>query len=168
MQRHHAHHNRKKFRRRPTPPVVQSLVAGAQAHPRAAAVLGAVFVADERTSHLGLFTGARCELPTGEFVEVKGRRTPLYDLARELEARGYGDCRLQAFTPTGTPSLRGLVEVMAELTIKEGRNGPERRKFRPANHGHSAAQRDLGPEGTQTPQNGEKRVPDSTGHEKAA
>ncbi len=48
MQRHHAHRNRNKFRRRPTPPVVQSLVAGAQAHPGAAAVLRAVFVADER------------------------------------------------------------------------------------------------------------------------
>ncbi len=45
-------------RRRPTPPVVQSLVAGAQGHPGAAAVLGVVFVADERTSHLGLYTGA--------------------------------------------------------------------------------------------------------------
>ncbi len=82
MQRHHAHRNWNKFRRRPTPPVVQSLVAGAQAHPRAAAILHVVFVADERTSHLGLYTGARCELPTGEIVDVKGRRTPLYDLAR--------------------------------------------------------------------------------------
>ena len=169
MQRHHAHRNRNKFRRRPTPlPVVQSLVAGAQAHPGAAAVLRAVFVADERTSHLGLYTGARCELPTGEIVEVKGRRTPLYDLARELEARGYGDCRLQAYTPTGTPSLRGLVKVMAELTIKEGRNGPERRKFRPAHHGHSAAQRDLSPEGTQTPENEKMRVSESTARVEAA
>ncbi len=65
MQRHHAHRNRNKFRRRSTPPVVQSLVAGAQIHPGAVAVLGAVFVADERA-----FTGARCELPTGEVVEV--------------------------------------------------------------------------------------------------
>ncbi len=168
MQRHHAHRNRNKFRRRPTPPVVQSLVAGAQAHPRAAAVLRAVFVAGERTSHLGLYTGARCELPTGEIVEVKGRRTPLYDLARELEKRGYGDCRLQAYTPTGTPSLRGLVKVMAGMTVKEGRNGPERRKFRPANHGHSAAQRDLSPEGTRTPDGEEMRASDSTVREKAA
>ncbi len=51
MERHHAYHNRNKFRRRPTPlPVVQSLVAGAQAHPRAAAVLRSVFVADELPS----------------------------------------------------------------------------------------------------------------------
>ncbi len=139
MQRHHAHRNRNKFRRRPTPPVVQSLVAGAQVHPRAAAVLGAAFVADERTSHLGLYTGARCELPTGEIVEVKGRRTPLYDLARELEARGYGDHRLQAFTPTGTPSLRGLVKVMAGLTVNEGSHGLKRRKYRPAKACGSAA-----------------------------
>ncbi len=70
------------------------VVSAVQDSPRAAsAVLRAVFVADERTSHLGLYTGARCELPTGEIVEVKGRRTPLYDLARELERRGYGDCR---------------------------------------------------------------------------
>jgi hypothetical protein len=36
--------------------------------------------------------------------ELRHRRTPLYDLARELEKRGYGDCRLESFTPTGTPS----------------------------------------------------------------
>ncbi len=89
MQRHHAHPNRNKFRRCPTPPVVQSLVAGAQAHPRAAAVLRAVFVADERA-----FTGARCELPLGEVVEVTGRKTPFFALCRELDKRGYGDCRI--------------------------------------------------------------------------
>ncbi len=148
MQRHHAHRNRNKFRRRPTPPVVQSLVAGAQAHPRAAAVLRAVFVADECTSHLGLYTGARCELPTGEIVEVKGRRTPLHDLARELEARGYGDCRLQAYTPTGTPSLRGLVKVMAGLTVEEGPCGLRRRKYRPAKGGEGAVDSQVELEGT--------------------
>ncbi len=155
MQRRHAHRNWNKFRRRPTPPVAQSLVAGAQVHPGAAAVLRAVFVADERTSRLGLYTGARCELPTGEIVEVKGRRTPLYDLARELEARGYGDCRLQAYTPTGTPSLRGLVKVMAGMTVNEGSHGLKRRKYRPAKACESAAQRDLCSEGTQT--TGERR-----------
>ncbi len=120
MRRHHAHHNRNKFRRRPTPPVVQSLVAGAQAHPGAAAVLRAVFVADERTSHFGLYTGARCELPTGEIVDVKGRRTPLYDLARELEKRGYGDWMLQARTPAGTPSLRGPCGTEARQRVPRG------------------------------------------------
>jgi hypothetical protein len=69
MQRRCAHRNQNKFRRRPTLPVVQSLAAGAQVHPGAAAVLRAVFVADERA-----FTGARCELPLGEVVEVTGRK----------------------------------------------------------------------------------------------
>ncbi len=168
MQRQHAHRNRNKFRRRPTPPVVQSLVAGAQVHPGAAAVLGVVFVADERTSHLGLYTGACCELPGGKVVEVSRRRTPLYDLARELEKRGYGDCRLQAYTPAGTPSLRGLVKAMAELTVEEGPYGLRRRKYRPARGGESAAQRDLCSEGTQAPENEETPVTDSTGREKAA
>jgi hypothetical protein len=148
MQRQRAHRNRNKFRRRPTPPVVQSLVAGAQVHPGAAAVLRDVFVADERTSHLGLYTGARCELPTGEIVEVKGRRTPLYDLARELEARGYGDCRLQAYTPTGTPSLRGLVKVMAGLTVEEGPHGLTRRKYGPGKACESAVDSQVELEGT--------------------
>ncbi len=148
MQRHHAHRNRNKFRCRPAPPVGQSLVAGAQVHPGAAAVLRAVFVADERTSHLGLYTGARCELPTGEIVEVKGRRTPLYDLARELEKRGYGDCRLQAYTPAGTPSLRGLVKAMAGLAIEEGPYGLRRRKYRPARGGESAVDSQVELEGT--------------------
>ncbi len=123
MQRHHAHRNRNKFRRRPTPPVVQSLVAGAQVHPRAAAVLGAVFVADERA-----YTGARCELPTGEVVEVTGRKTPFFALCRELNKRGYGDCRIEISTPEGTPSMRGLVKVMARLgnRFHWGQNRPRR------------------------------------------
>ncbi len=66
--------------------------------------LRAVFLTDDR---LRLFTDARFEMPTGEIVEVAGRRTPFYDLARELDARGYGECQLQIYTPTGTPSLRG-------------------------------------------------------------
>ncbi len=64
------------------PPVVQSLVAGAQVHPRAAAALGPAFVAEERA-----YTGARCELPTGEVVEVEGRKTPFFALCRELDKR---------------------------------------------------------------------------------
>ncbi len=116
MQRHHAHRNRNKFRRRPTPPVVQSLVAGAQAHPRAAAVLRAVFVADERA-----YTGARCELPLGEVVEVTGRKTPFFALCRELDALGYGDRRIEISTPEGTPSMRGLVKAMAGLLGRPGR-----------------------------------------------
>ena len=39
----------------------------------------------------GVYRDARCELPTGEVVEVRNRRTPFYDLARELQARGFGE-----------------------------------------------------------------------------
>ena len=91
--------------------------------------LRAVFLTDDR---LRLFTGARCELPTGEVVEVAGRRTPFFDMARELDARGYGECQLQIFTPTGTPSLRGLVKAMAGLTVEETDKGGLRlRRYRP-------------------------------------
>ena len=63
-------------------------------------------------------------------VEVTNR-VPLYALARKLEAMGYGDCLLQAYTPTGTPSLRGLVSVMAGLTVEEtDRDGLRLRPFR--------------------------------------
>ena len=58
---------------------------------------------------------ASCTLPTGETITVS-HRLPLYTLARELDAKGYGDYRLQSYSPTGTPSLRGLVSVMAGLT----------------------------------------------------
>ena len=104
-----------------------------------AATLHADFIADERPAYLGLYTGARCELPGGEVVEVRHRRTPLYDLARELEVRGYGAAHLQSFTPTGTPSLRGLVKVMAGLTVEEGPHGLRLRKYRPG----KARQRDF-------------------------
>ncbi len=115
-----------------------------------------------------MLTGARCELPSGEVVEVKGRHTPLYDLARELEAQGYGDWKLQAYTPTGTPSLHGLVKVMAELTVKEGRHGPELRKFRPTKAGHSPGQRDLAYQPLAAPEDEEMRASDSPVREKAA
>ncbi len=108
-----------------------------------APTLHAVFIADERA-----FTGARCELPTGETVEVHHRRTPLYDLARELEAQGYGNCRLESFTPTGTPSLRGLVKVRAGLTVEEGPHGLTRRKYRPGKACESAVDSQVELEGT--------------------
>ncbi len=91
--------------------------------PATSATLCADFIADERPAYLGLLTGARCELPTGETVEVHHRRTPLYDLARELEKRGYGDCRIEISTPAGTPSMRAVVRVAAGLTIKERDRG---------------------------------------------
>ncbi len=37
-----------------------------------AATLHAVFIADERPAHLGLYTGARCELPTGVSESTAG------------------------------------------------------------------------------------------------
>ncbi len=132
------------------------------------AALHAVFIADERPAYLGLLTGVRCVLPTGDVVEVCHRRTPLYDLARELQTQGYGDCRLESFTPTGTPSLRGLVKVMAGLTVEEGPSGLKRRKYRPAKWCESATDSREAPRGTQTPENEEKRVSESTAHEKAA
>ena len=73
---------------------------------------------------------ASCTLPTGEEVTVS-HRVPLYTLARELDKRGYGDWRLQAYTPTGTPGLRGLVGVMAGLTVEEtDRDGLRLRRYR--------------------------------------
>ena len=72
---------------------------------------------------------ASCTLPTGEAVRVL-HRVPLYTLARELDARGYGDYMLQSYTPSGTPSLRGLVSVMAGLTVSEtARDGLRLERF---------------------------------------
>ena len=95
------------------------------------------------------FNGARCVLSTGQIVEVHRRRAPLYDLARELDQRGYGDSLLQVFTPTGTPSLRELVKVMAELTVEESdRDGLRLRKFRPFQPGRLAVEREEASAGT--------------------
>ncbi len=105
----------------------------------------------------GDYRGACCELPTGEVVEVKGRRTPLYDLERELQTQGYGDCRLESFTPTGTPSLRGLVKVMAGLTVEEGPHGLTRRKYRPAKWCESATDSREAPRGTRKHRRTERR-----------
>ncbi len=107
------------------------------------AILRAVFRCED-----GDYRGARCELPTGEVVELRHRRTRLYDLARELEKRGYGDCRLESFTPTGTPSLRGLVKVMAAFTVEEGPHGLSRRKYRGAKWCESAVDSQVELEGT--------------------
>lgn len=80
--------------------------------------LRAAFLADISKKRRG-FTGARCELPNGQVVECLGRRTPLYDLARKLNALGFGDWLLQGYTPTGTPSVRGKVSIMAGLAVTE-------------------------------------------------
>ncbi len=94
--------------------------------------------------------------------------TSVLAVRAKAAARGYGDWKLQAYTPTGTPSLHGLVKVMAELTIKEGRHGPERRKFRPTKAGHSPGQGDLAGLPLAAPEDEETRASDSTVHEKAA
>ncbi len=107
--------------------------------------LRAVFLTDDR---LRLFTGARCELPTGEVAEVRRRRTPFYDLARELDARGYGECQLQIYTPIGTPSLRGRIKVMAGLTVEETDKGGLRlRNYKPFPLGGRLADRQDGVSG---------------------
>ena len=100
------------------------------------------------------YTGARCELQGGEVIEVKSRRTPLYDLARELEARGYGAAHLQSYTHTGTPSLHGLVKVMAGLTVEEtDKSGLRLRKYRPFPLGRSATDAQVELEGTREARN---------------
>ena len=83
-----------------------------------AATLRAVFLSQD-----GDYRGARCELPGSEVIEVKGRRTPFFALCRELDKRGYGDCRIEISTPAGTPSMRAVVRVAAGLTIKERDRG---------------------------------------------
>ncbi len=79
-----------------------------------------------------LLTGARCELPDGEVVEVKGRNTPFFAICRELAKRGYGDCRIEISTPTGTPSMCAVVKVAAGLAVSERDNrGLRLEKYRP-------------------------------------
>ena len=117
----------------------------------------------------GLYTGARCELQGGEVIEVKSRRTPLYDLARELEKRGCGEWRLESYTPTGTPSLRGLIKVMAELTVEETDKGGLRlRKYRPFPLGRTATDAQVELEGTRGPETSDRAsTPDRTTGEAA-
>ncbi len=91
-------------------------------------MLTATFIPDARD----LFTGARCELPSGEVVEVKGRNTPLFALCRILDKRGYGDCRIEISTPQGTPSMRGKVSTLAGLAISDPRVPRHRKEKRRA------------------------------------
>ncbi len=74
-------------------------------------------------------------------------------MARELEARGYDDWTLQIYTPTGTPSLRGLVKVMAGLTVEETDKGGLRlRRYRPFPLGGRLADRQDGVSGAGVPE----------------
>ena len=132
-------------------------------------MLHAVFIPDDRPRYRGQFTGARCELPNGMVVETRGRRTPLYDLARKLEELGFGDWTLRSFTPEGTPSLKGKVSVMAGLMVEESdRGGLKRRKYKPFPVGGAATQCDLGLEGTQPPEKVETRLSESPPAKEAA
>ncbi len=116
-----------------------------------------------------LFTGARCELPGGEVVEVKARNTPFFALCRELEARGYGDCHIEISTPTGTPSIRAAVGVAAGLAISERDDrGLRMEKFRPFPVRGRPTDAQVTPLGSPAPEDEEMRASDSTAHEKAA
>ncbi len=128
--------------------------------------LRAVFVADDSERRRG-FIGARCELPNGRVVEITGQRSPLYAMARELEAMGFGDWKLQAYTPTSTPSLRGKVSVMAGLAVKERDKGGLRLEpFQKFPEWPQDAQ--VGPEGTEPPEKAETRLSESLGGKEAA
>ncbi len=116
-----------------------------------AATLRALFIADERPAYLGLLTGARCVLPTGEAVEVRHRRTPLFAICRELDALGYGDCRIEISTPAGTSSMRAVVKVAAGLTVKErDRGGLRLERFQKFPGPLTDSQ--VGPKGTRGPE----------------
>ncbi len=129
------------------------------------AVLKAIFIPDARD----MLTGARCELPSGEVVEVKARNTPFFALCRELDKRGYGDCRIEISTPQGTPSMRGKVSALAGLRIEESdKDGLRLRAYTPFPPAGVGKEGDLGFEGTQAPEREEMRASDSTAHEKAA
>ena len=137
-----------------------------------ALTLRAVFVADDSEKRRG-FTGARCELPNGQVVETKGQRSPLYALARQLEALGFGDWKLQAYTPTGTPSLRGKVSVMAGMAVTErDKAGLRLEKYKPfegpAKLRGGPQDAHLGSEGTQPPENEKARLSESPSDEEAA
>jgi hypothetical protein len=132
-------------------------------------MLHAVFILDARPRYRGQFTSARCELRSGEVVEVRRKRTPFYDLCRELDRLGHGDHKIQIFTPTGTPSLKGKVSVLAGLMVEESdKRGLRLRKFRPFPVGGAAKECALGFEGTEPPKTEEPRLSESPPDEKAA
>ncbi len=128
-------------------------------------MLKAIFIPDARD----MFTGARCELPSGEVVEVKARNTPFFALCRELEARGYGDCRIEISTPTGTPSMRAAVGMAAGLAISErdGR-GLRLEKYRPFPVRGRLTEAQVAPLGSLAPETVETRLASHRAGAKAA
>jgi len=130
--------------------------------------LRAEFIADDSKKRLG-FTGARCELPNGQVVETRGQRSPLYALARKLGGLGFGDWALQAYTPTGTKSLRGKVSVLAGLAVEEtDRRGLRLRPYRPFNVGGRPQDAQEASGGSRTSENTETRLSKSSPGERAA
>ncbi len=122
------------------------------------------FDPESRGSLSAVFNGAgeRCELPTGEVVEVLGRKTPFYALCRELDRLGYGDHRIEISTPAGTPSMRAVVSVAAGLAISERDDrGLRMEKFRPFPGTRSAPGTRSGSFSTHTPQSAPTHCTDS-------
>ncbi len=129
------------------------------------AVLKAIFILDARS----LFTGARCELPSGEVIEVKGRNTPFFALCRELEARGFGDYRIEIFTPKGTPSMCAVVNVAAGLAVSERDDrGLRLEKYRPFPVRGRLADAHEGLQGSPAPETVETRLASHRAGAKAA
>ena len=128
-------------------------------------MLSATFIPDAGD----MLTGASCELPSGEVVEVKARNTPFFALCRELEARGYGDCHIEISTPTGTPSMRAAVGVAAGLAISErdGR-GLRLEKYRPFPVRGQLADAHEGLQGSPAPETVETRLASHRDGAKAA
>ncbi len=128
-------------------------------------MLSATFIPDARD----MLTGARCELPSGKVVEVKGRNTPFFALCRELDKRGYGNCRIEISTPTGTPSIRAAVGVAAGLAISErdGR-GLRLEKYRPFRVRGRPTDAQVAPLGSPAPETVETRLASHRAGAKAA
>ncbi len=102
-------------------------------------------------------------------VEVLHKRTPFFAICRELDRRGFGSYRIEIFTPQGTPSMRAVVRVAAGLTVTErDKDGLRLEKYRPFPSRGLPQERDLGSEGTQTPENGKTRLRESITRVEAA
>ncbi len=127
--------------------------------PESRGSLSAVFIADERKAYKDLLTGARHVLPTGEVVEVIHRKTPFYDLCRELDRLGYGDHRIEISTPAGTPSMRAVVSVAAGLMVVErDRDGLRLEPYSLFSPPLKPQERDEAVEGIHTPQTSSART----------
>ena len=106
--------------------------------------------------------GARCQLPSGEVVEVVHRKTPFYDLCRELDRLGYGEHRIEISTPKGPPSMRAVVSIAAGLRVSEDdQSGLRLRRYRPFPPAGLPQECDEAVEGIPTPENAPAALCDS-------